>query len=52
MSHDDHRCPFTLGQLLAMHALVKVAGHERLAALILAHSREHEGETESEAEHE
>lgn len=44
----DHPCPWTLGQLLAMHALVKVAGHERLAALILAHSREHE----SEAEHE
>ena len=43
-----HRCPWTLGQLLALHALVKVAGHERLAALILDHSREHE----SEAEHE
>lgn len=37
-----HPCPWTLGQLLAMHALVKVAGHERLAALILAHSREHD----------
>ena len=37
-----HRCPWTLGQLLAMHALVKVAGHERLAALILDHSSQHE----------
>jgi len=43
-----HPCPWTLGQLLAMHALVKVAGHERLAALILAHSREHESEVEHE----
>ena len=48
MSHAAHRCPFTLGQLLAMHALVKVAGHERLAALILDHSREHESEVEHE----
>ena len=40
----DHPCPFTLGQLLALPALVKVAGHERLAALLLEHSREHDTE--------
>ena len=41
----DHACPWTLGQLLALHAIAKVAGHERLAALLLDHSRQHESET-------
>ncbi len=41
-----HRCPWTLGQLLAMHAIAKVAGHDRLAALLLDHSRHHETEEE------
>lgn len=38
----DHPCPWTLGQLLALHAIAKVAGHERLAAILLDHSRQHE----------
>lgn len=45
-----HPCPFTLGQLLAIHALVKVAGHERLAALILAHSSQHEPDERTEGD--
>lgn len=44
----DHPCPFNLGELLAMHALVKVAGHERLAKLLLDHSRHHESEASDE----
>ena len=43
-----HECPFSLGQLLALHALVKVAGHETLAALLLDHSREHDTTTTEE----
>ena len=46
----EHRCPWTLGQLLAMHALVKVAGHERLAALILDHSSQHEPDEHAEGD--
>lgn len=42
-----HRCPFTLGQLLALHAIVKVAGHQRLADLLLNHSTQHEPEDAS-----
>lgn len=36
-----HNCPFTLGQLLALHAIAMVAGHPKLAALLLEHSAEH-----------
>ena len=39
-----HPCPFTLGQLPALHAIAKVAGHDKLAAL--DHSRHHETEEE------
>ena len=42
----DHPCPFTLGQLLALHAIAKVAGHDRLAAVLLDHSRDHESEAD------
>lgn len=41
----DHPCPWTLGQILALHAIAKVAGHDRLAAILLDHSRDHESET-------
>lgn len=37
-----HPCPWTLGQLLALHAIAKVAGHDRLAAMLLDHSHQHE----------
>lgn len=36
-----HDCPFDCGQLMALHAIVKVAGHETLAAVLLDHSKEH-----------
>ena len=37
----SHSCPFTLGQLLALHAIAVVAGHAQLAALLLAHAEAH-----------
>lgn len=39
---DGHLCPFTVGQLLAMYAVLHVRGDHALAAMILAHSRQHE----------
>ncbi len=38
-------CPFTIGQLLAIYAVLKTRGDDRLASLVLDHSRAHAGET-------
>lgn len=42
-----HECPFTIGQLLAIYAVLKTRGDERLAALMLDHSRHHEAGKEA-----
>lgn len=38
----DHPCPFSVGELMALHAIVKVAGFERHAAKLLAHAEQHD----------
>ena len=43
-----HPCPLTLGQILALAAIARVAGHERLAALLLDHSTQHDTEATEE----
>ena len=45
-----HLCPLTLGQILALAAIAKVAGHERLAGPLLDHSTQHD--TEGDTTHE
>ena len=42
----SHPCPWTLGQLLALHAIAKTAGHHDLAALLLEHADQHYPEGE------
>lgn len=39
-----HACTFTIGQLLAIYAVFKTRGDDRLAAIVLDHSRLHEAE--------
>ena len=38
----DHPCPFGVGELMALHAIVKVAGFELHAARLLAHAEQHD----------
>ena len=40
-----HGCPFTIGQLLAIYAVLKTRGDDRLAAIVLDHSNMHQPET-------
>jgi hypothetical protein len=42
----DHNCPFTLGQLMALYAIVAVAGDQSKARLLLEHAREHQSQTQ------
>lgn len=44
-----HPCPFTVGQLLAIYAVLKTRGDDRLAAIVLDHSRLHEATSKEEA---
>ena len=37
---EPHNCPFTLGQLMALYAIVAVAGDQPKARLLLEHARE------------
>ena len=41
-----HECPFKIGELLAIYAVLKTRGDDRLAALVLDHSRHHEAAKE------
>lgn len=38
----DHPCPFTVGELMALYAITKVAGFERHAAKLLHHAEQHD----------
>lgn len=35
-----HNCPFTVGQLMALYAIAKVAGFDVHAARLLAHAEQ------------
>lgn len=41
-----HACQFRIGQLLAIYSVLVTHGFDRLAAVVLEHSRQHD-ETES-----
>ena len=46
---EPHNCPFTLGQLMALYAIVAVAGDQPKARLLLEHAREHQSQTQEES---